>query len=207
VKPLLIGLSGPIGCGKSTVARMLAELGGVTIDADQLARRVADPGGEALPAIRARFGDAVIASDGELDRAALAQVVFHDASALADLEGIVHPHVRRLIDRRLAEAERDEAPFVVIEAIKLVEGGLADRCDEVWLIECQPATQRSRLATRGAQPDDIERRMAAQGPELVDRLIARLGDRPGVRRLSTDRAIDETRSMVEDALADAIEAA
>jgi dephospho-CoA kinase len=207
VKPLLIGLSGPIGCGKSTVARMLAELGGVTIDADQLARRVADPGGEALPAIRARFGDAVIASDGELDRAALAQMVFHDASALADLEGIVHPHVRRLIDRRLAEAERDEAPFVVIEAIKLVEGGLADRCDEVWLIECQPATQRSRLATRGAQPDDIERRMAAQGPELVDRLIARLGDRPGVRRLSTDRAIDETRSMVEDALADAIEAA
>lgn len=207
MKPLLIGLSGPIGCGKSTVARMLAELGGVTIDADQLARRVADPGGEALPAIRARFGDAVIASDGELDRAALAQVVFHDASALADLEGIVHPHVRRLIDRRLAEAERDEAPFVVIEAIKLVEGGLADRCDEVWLIECQPATQRSRLATRGAQPDDIERRMAAQGPELVDRLIARLGDRPGVRRLSTDRAIDETRSMVEDALADAIEAA
>jgi len=207
VKPLLIGLSGPIGCGKSTVARMLAELGGVTIDADQLARRVADPGGEALPAIRARFGDAVIASDGELDRAALAQVVFHDASALADLEGIVHPHVRRLIDRRLAEAERDEAPFVVIEAIKLVEGGLADRCDEVWLIDCQPATQRSRLATRGAQPDDIERRMAAQGPELVDRLIARLGDRPGVRRLSTDRAIDETRSMVEDALADAIEAA
>lgn len=207
MKPLLIGLSGPIGCGKSTVARMLAELGGVTIDADQLARRVADPGGEALPAIRARFGDAVIASDGELDRAALAQMVFHDASALADLEGIVHPHVRRLIDRRLAEAERDEAPFVVIEAIKLVEGGLADRCDEVWLIECQPATQRSRLATRGAQPDDIERRMAAQGPELVDRLIARLGDRPGVRRLSTDRAIDETRSMVEDALADAIEAA
>lgn len=207
MKPLLIGLSGPIGCGKSTVARMLAELGGVTIDADQLARRVADPGGEALPAIRARFGDAVIASDGELDRAALAQVVFHDASALADLEGIVHPHVRRLIDRRLAEAERDEAPFVVIEAIKLVEGGLADRCDEVWLIECQLATQRSRLATRGAQPDDIERRMAAQGPELVDRLIARLGDRPGVRRLSTDRAIDETRSMVEDALADAIEAA
>ena len=207
MKPLLIGLSGPIGCGKSTVARMLAELGGVTIDADQLARRVADPGGEALPAIRARFGDAVIASDGELDRAALAQMVFHDATALADLEGIVHPHVRRLIDRRLAEAERDEAPFVVIEAIKLVEGGLADRCDEVWLIDCQPATQRSRLAARGAQPDDIERRMAAQGPELVDRLIARLGDRPGVRRLSTDRAIDETRSMVEDALADAIEAA
>jgi dephospho-CoA kinase len=207
VKPLLIGLTGPIGCGKSTVARMLAELGGTVIDADQLARRATEPGSTAPPEIRARFGDAVVGPEGDLDRAALARIVFDDAGALADLERIVHPHVRRAVDEQLAAAARDDAPFVVVEAIKLVEGGLAERCDEVWLIECQPATQRRRLVGRGASNDDVERRLTAQGPDLAARLATRLGDRPGVRRLSTEGSLAETQATVEDALAAAIERA
>lgn len=204
-RPLLIGLSGPIGCGKSTVARMLADLGGLVIDADQVSRQATAPGSVTLPEIRARFGDAVFGVDGALDRAALAALVFSDPEALGDLERIVHPHVRRLIDARLAEAALEQQPFVVIEAIKLVEGRLADHCDEVWLIECDPATQRLRLAGRGALPADMERRLAAQGADMAERLAAQLAGRTLVRRLSTEGSLEDTRELIEIALADALE--
>jgi dephospho-CoA kinase len=204
-RPLLIGLTGPIGCGKSNVGRVLGELGGTVIDADVLARAATAPGGPALAEIRERFGAGVFNSAGELDRAALAAIVFEDAAALADLERIVHPHVRRLLDKELEAAQQDHVPFVALEAIKLVEGGLAEQCDEVWLVECSEATQRARLAHRGAAADDIERRLATQGTELVARLVGLLGDRTGIRRVSTEGSMDETRVLVEDALADALE--
>jgi dephospho-CoA kinase len=202
----VIGLTGPIGCGKSTVGRILSELGGTVIDADQLARDVTGPGEATLPEIRARFGDAVFASDGSLDRAAMADVVFNDATALADLEKIVHPAVRHRLEKDVATAARSDAPFAAVEAIKLVEGGLADRCDEVWLIECSPETQRDRLAGRGADPTDSERRLRTQGEDLVARLAAQLQGRVRYRRLSTDGSVADTRERVEDALADLLEA-
>ncbi|HYI23448.1 MAG TPA: dephospho-CoA kinase [Candidatus Limnocylindrales bacterium] len=203
-RPFMIGLTGPIGCGKSTVARMLGELGGTVIDADVLARRATEPGRTALPAIRKRFGDAVFAPDGTLVRSALAAVVFDDGPALRDLEAIVHPEVRRLVEAELAAAQAAEAPLVIVEAIKLIEGGLADRCDEVWLVECEPSTQRQRLAGRGAADADIERRLSAQGANLADRLAEALANGPPLRRLTTEGSVDETRSRVEDALADAL---
>src|SRR5215210_7093298 len=131
-RPLLIGLTGPIGCGKSTVARMLGDLGGYVIDADILARHATDPGRPTLPRIRERFGDAVFTAAGELDRAAMASIAFDDPRALAQLEQIIHPEVRHLVEAELRGTAAADSPFVVIEAIKLVEGGLAERCDEVW---------------------------------------------------------------------------
>jgi len=206
VTPFMIGLSGPIGCGKSTVAAMLAELGGTVIDADQLARQATQPGSPSLPRIRERFGSAVFSATGGLDRAALAAIVFEDPIALADLERIVHPIVRQLVDQRLAEAEQERVPFVVIEAIKLVEGGLADTCHEVWLVTCEPATQRQRLALRGDDAADVERRLASQGPDLVERLENALRDGGVVfRRLPTDSPMDDTREKVEDTLAEALD--
>lgn len=195
--PVVIGLVGPIGCGKSTVGAMLAELGGAFVDADVLAREVTAPGEPALAAIRARFGVAVFEPSGVLDRAALAGIVFGDAAALTDLEAIVHPGVRTRVEERLERARSDGDPFVVIEAIRLVEGGLADRCDEVWLIECPAHVQRERLAERGLAPDDIERRLTAQGPDLATRLAARAD-----RRFDTSGTTESIRERVEDALAD-----
>jgi len=203
-RPLVIGLTGPIGCGKSTVGRLLADVGAQTIDADALARRVTEPGTPALLEIRGRFGDAVFDATGELDRAALARLVFADPAALADLERIVHPHVRQLIEVELREAAAAGLPVVAIEAIKLVEGGLAERCDEVWLIECAPATQRARLAGRGVLAADAELRLSAQGADLLDRLAERLAE-ARVRRLSTEGSIERTRELVEDALAEALD--
>ncbi|HUG48288.1 MAG TPA: dephospho-CoA kinase, partial [Candidatus Limnocylindria bacterium] len=131
-------------------------------------------------------------------------VAFTDPEALAELERIVHPHVRRLVEAQLAEAERERVPFVALEAIKLVEGGLADRCDEVWLIECLPANQRARLAARGLSGKDADQRIAAQGEGLAGRLEAALGGRVRVRRLSTDGTLEQTQALVEDTLADAL---
>jgi dephospho-CoA kinase len=197
--PVVIGLTGPIGCGKSTVAAMLGELGGHVIDADALARDVTAPGEPALSAIRARFGGEVFEPSGVLDRAALGEIVFGDPEALRDLEAIVHPGVRRLVEERLERARRAGDPFVVVEAIKLVEGGLAERCDEVWLIECPPDVQRERLAGRGMPEADVERRLAAQGPDLAERLASHAD-----RRLDTDDSLESTRERVEDALADVL---
>lgn len=205
-KPVVVGLTGPIGCGKSTVARMLAELGGTVIDADILARDVTGPGEPTLPEIRARFGDAAFAADGSLDRAAMADVVFNEPTALADLERIVHPAVRRRLEEDLVAAATSDVPFVAIEAIKLVEGGLAERCDEVWLIDCSRATQRQRILERGGDPEDADRRLRTQGEDLVARLAAQLDGHVPYRRLSTDGSVAETRERVEDALADLLEA-
>ena len=204
VQPFLIGLSGPIGCGKSTVARMLGELGGTIVDADVLARQATAPGAEALAAIRARFGPEVFAGDGSLDRAAMADVAFNDPQALADLEAIVHPQVRRRVEAMLAQAERERVPFVALEAIKLVEGGLAEWCDEVWLIECLPSTQQARLAGRGLDQRDVDQRILAQGEGLADRLELQLEGHVKVRRLATDGTLEQTRELVENTLADAL---
>jgi dephospho-CoA kinase len=196
---VIIGLTGPIGCGKSTVAGMLAELGGVVIDADDLAREVTAPGPPALEAIHARFGEAVFRPPGLLDRAALAAIVFADPAALADLEAIVHPAVRVRIEARLDQARREGGPFVVIEAIKLVESGLGGRCDEVWLIDCPAPIQRQRLASRGMDAADIERRLATQGADLSERLAAHAD-----RRIEASLSRESLRECVEDALAEVL---
>lgn len=200
----VIGLTGPIGCGKSTVAGWIVERGGSVVDADVLARDVTGPGAPTLPAIRARFGEGVFAPDGTLDRAALAAVVFSDPAALRDLEAIVHPAVHVRILEALQAARASGAAFVVLEAIKLVEAGLAALCDEVWIVECQPGAQRSRLAGRGVPADDAERRIAAQGADLADRLAERLATTaPGlqVRRLRTDGSEADVRRRVRRLLA------
>jgi dephospho-CoA kinase len=161
-RTLTIGITGPIGCGKSTVARWLAARGVTVVDADALARQVTEPGQPALAAIVERFGAGVRREDGSLDRQRLAEIVFADPAELAALEAIVHPAVRPRIIAAIDGAEADGARAVAVEAIRLVEGGLADLCDEVWLIVCDPAEQRARLAARGMAAADAEQRIAAQ---------------------------------------------
>jgi dephospho-CoA kinase len=194
-----IGVTGPIGCGKSTVAGWLGERPGVVvIDADQVAREVVEPGEPALAAIVERFGGGVLQEDGTLDRGALGRIVFADTAALRDLEAITHPAVRPRILTLIQAAEEAEAEVVVIEAIRLVEGGLAKTCDEVWLVTCDPAVQRERLIGRGVSSETTDQRIAAQAG-LADRV------RPGATRvIDTSGEPAETRSVVDDAYEDAL---
>jgi dephospho-CoA kinase len=200
-RTLRIGLTGPIGCGKSTVARWLAERGAVVVDADAIARSVTAAGEPALAAVLDRFGETYRRPDGSLDRAALGRLVFSNPAALRDLEAIVHPAVRPRIEAAVAAAIAAGAPAVVVEAIKLVEGGLAELCDEVWLVTCDADSQRRRLIKRGAREDDADQRIVAQGD-----LAARLAPR-ATRLIDTSADAEATRHRVMEALTAAFAAA
>lgn len=189
---MTIGITGPIGCGKSTVARWLGERPRVVvIDADHEARLVLAPGTKEVEAVYARFGSSLRRSSGELDRAALGRLVFADPDALAALESIVHPAVRPRVLARIEGAANGAAEAVIIEAIKLVEGGLAEICDEVWLVTCDASTQLERLVKRGNDASDAAARIRAQG-DLEDRLRPR-----ATRIIDSGGDVATTRAAVE----------
>jgi len=167
--PRVIGLTGGIGTGKSTVLADLVALGAEGIDADRVAHEVMAPDGPAYGHIVQEFGRDILAADGRIDRARLGRLVFAEPAALARLEAIVHPAVGEEIGRRVAASK---APAVVIEAIKLLEAGLGRRlCDEVWVTRCSLRQQIARLrAGRGMAEAEVRRRLAFQMP--VRRMVA-----------------------------------
>jgi dephospho-CoA kinase len=159
---LLVGLTGGIGSGKSTVARMLEERGAVVFDADLLAREAVEPGTPGHTAVIERFGADVLAPGGELDREALASIVFADPSARRDLEQIVHPEVRRLFAEG-SEAYRDTDRIVVFSAPLLVESGMHTAFEILVVVSATVATQIERLMRqRGMSEAAIRARIDAQ---------------------------------------------
>jgi dephospho-CoA kinase len=161
---LLVGLTGGIGSGKSTVARMLEERGAVVFDADLLAREAVEPGTPGHTAVIERFGADVLAPGGELDREALASIVFADPSARRDLEQIVHPEVRRLFAEG-SEAYRDTDRIVVFSAPLLVESGMHTAFEILVVVSATVATQIERLMRqRGMSEAAIRARIDAQAP-------------------------------------------
>jgi dephospho-CoA kinase len=168
----VIGLTGGIAAGKTVVADRLAELGAVRIDADRLAREVVEPGTPALAEIARRFGPAVIAADGSLDRPALGAVVFQDPDARRDLEAITHPAVRALSAARITAAgEADPAAVVVYDIPLLVESGRVDEFDRIVVVHA-PREERIRrlVELRGMSPEEAGRRIASQATD-EERLV------------------------------------
>lgn len=160
-----IGLTGGIASGKSTVARVLTDLGVGVVDADQIAREVVAPGSEGLREVVAAFGTQVLAPDGALDREKLAARVFGDEAARLQLQSITHPRIGRLSAERIAALHASNAPYVVYDAPLLVEVGAHKGLDALIVVAADEANQVARALARGGMPEaETRRRIAAQFP-------------------------------------------
>ena len=147
---LVVGLTGGIGSGKTTVADRFAALGVTLVDTDLIAHGLTGPGGAAMPAIASTFGDTVIAPDGRLDRGAMRTLAFSDPAARKRLEAILHPLIRQESERQLARAD---SPYVILVVPLLVEGGKPrDRIARVLVVDCLPETQIERVMRRNSLP-------------------------------------------------------
>ena len=165
-----VGLTGGIGSGKSTVAGMFADRGAVVIDADIIAREVVRPGQPALQEITEPFGPDVVSDTGELDRAALASIVFTDETALAQLNAITHPRIAARTQELMAAADPDAV--VVYDMPLLVENNLTEGWDWVVVVEAPLSQRIDRLRERGVGADNMEQRMAAQASDAQRRAVA-----------------------------------
>jgi dephospho-CoA kinase len=165
-----VALTGGIASGKSTVAALFAELGVPLIDLDEIAREVVTPGSALLTQVIGRFGPGVRAADGSLDRRALREIVFRDASARAGLESILHPAIRA----RAAELEAAaRGPYVITVIPLLAETERANDYDRVLLVDCEERLQRERLAQRdGSSAATIEAALGAQASRATRRALA-----------------------------------
>ena len=177
-KKVILGITGNIASGKSTVVRRLEELGAIGIDADHVYRELVGPGQPLLKALADHFGEHIIAADGSLDRPALGKIVFNDAEKMGELDALTHPAVIAEIDRRV---DAIASGVVVIDAVKLIESGHADHCDQVWVVTVDTDAQMTRLMERNTlPPEEARRRVEAQppmGPKLAraDRVIDNSG--------------------------------
>jgi dephospho-CoA kinase len=180
---LVIGLTGGIASGKSTVSRMLKRLGAHIIDADAVVRELMTPGQPTHADIVRAFGAGVLDPDGTIDRRRLGRMVFADPSLLAQLNAITHPRVIQAIQARLGDLERQGQRVAVVDAPLLIEAGMTGMVDEVWVVAVDPATQVRRLMSR----DHYSRR------EAVQRLRAQLPLEEKVKHAT--RVIDNTGSL------------
>lgn len=185
----IIGLTGNIACGKSTVLAMLRELGAVTVDADALAHAALAPDGLAYGEVVALWGDEILSPAGAIDRRRLGEIVFADPGELAKLEKIVHPLVVQEVKTLIASAR---APLV-IDAIKLIESGISRMCDEVWVVTCSREQQLERLMRRNhLGVEGALLRIDAQAPQAEKVAVADVV-------IDNSGTIEETRRQVLEA--------
>lgn len=180
----IIALTGGIGAGKSLVAQYFSELGARVVDADQLSRVAIERGSEGFDEVLLRFGELIL-RDGDIDRKALAEIVFADASARADLEAIIHPRVRELFNDVVADLAPDET--LIYEIPLLVESNGAANFDLVITVEADLEIRKERLRKRGMFISEIERRIAAQASReereaQADHIITNDGDEDALLR-------------------------
>lgn len=186
----VLGVTGNIASGKSTVSKILSELGATVIDSDLVYRELVGPGQPLLRDLAERFGEHIIGADGALDRPALGKIVFSDPEALADLDRITHPAVIAEVDRRVEEIANG---VVVLDAVKLIESGHAERCDSVWVVITSPDEQVTRLMIRNKLSEDEARRRVQAQPPLESKL------KRADLVVDNSGTVEQTREQVERA--------
>jgi dephospho-CoA kinase len=193
----LIGLTGGIATGKSTVAAMLAARGGAVIDADVLAREVLVPGAPAFDEVVATFGPGVLGESGAVDRGALGAVIFADPERRGALERITHPRINALMQERILEALQSGAPLVVADIALLFERRREDAFEGILLVYAPPAIQLQRIRERDGLDDvDAQRRLVAQLPIEEKRARATWEIDNGGTREATTAQVDDWWAQV-----------
>jgi dephospho-CoA kinase len=188
----VIGLTGGIASGKSTVARLFREHGAPIVDADELARAVVEPGQPALAELVGAFGPAILDDRGRLDRKRLAALVFADPDQRRRLNAIVHPRIAAAVAERLAQLANEGADFALYEAALLVENGLHHGLDGLIVVSAPAALQRERMRERdGFSDEEAEARLASQAP-LADKRAA------ATWIIENAGSLDETRRQVAE---------
>ncbi len=178
-KKTVIGLTGNIATGKSVVRKMLEHLGAYTIDADAITHRILAQDGPGYQAVIDQFGKFILSQEGQIDRTKLGALVFSDPKALASLEAIVHPYVRKAVEYLIERASQE---VIVLEAIKLLESPLLEKTDVVWVTTSSEQNQLTRLVSkRGMSLQQARQRMESQAPQAIkaaqaDTLIKNDGD-------------------------------
>ena len=161
----VIGLTGGIGSGKSTVSQFLAELGAVVIDTDKVGHEALKPGGEAWQQVVNAFGEQIVTPPGDIDRRKLGEIVFNDAEALAQLNRIVHPRIYDMVRDQLEEYRQEGVGVLVLEVPLLVEAGWTSLVDEVWVTVASEATVLKRIKERtGLSEQESLARIRSQLP-------------------------------------------
>lgn len=158
----VLGITGGIGCGKSTVAAICKETGLPVIDADELSRKVTSPEGAAIPELIEVFGQSVIDEKGALDRQKMAQIAFHDKKALDKLSAIVHRYVLEEMQKEVKRLAEAGEKAVVLDVPIPVKHGFLDLCDQVWVVWADDSSRIERLSRRGMSEAEARRRMAMQ---------------------------------------------
>ncbi|HEX9079934.1 MAG TPA: dephospho-CoA kinase [Desulfuromonadaceae bacterium] len=188
----VIGLTGGIATGKSTVARLLEERGAVVIDADSLSREAVRPGSDALEQITALFGPEILLADGSLDRKRLGRLVFADPARRRQLEAITHPAIRRLADERISRLAAGGERVVFYMAPLLIEAGATDRVGEIWVVTVRPEIQLERLMARDAIGREEAGRIIASQMPLAEK------ERHGRVVIDNSGTPDDTRRIVAE---------
>ena len=166
-QPFVIGLTGGIASGKSTVAENFRELGATIVDTDVIAREVVAPGQPALAEIQASFGDGVIAADGNLDRKAMRSIIFADEAKRKELELILHPRIRQEASRRVSNAK---GPYQMVVVPLLVKSPMKSDMQRILVVDCSEEIQIARLLERDTECDEQARRMVASQASRIERL-------------------------------------
>lgn len=172
---MVIGLTGNIGSGKTTVCQLLADKGCLCLNADALGRQVSEPGGEAYSELRQSFGAEYFDEAGNLLRPKLAELVFNDAAELARLNGIIHPAVLRCLQREIAAAQAENSQqVIVVEAALLVEANYLPILDQLWLVWADDQVRLERVMARdGVDREQAQARMNNQLPQAEKAKYAR----------------------------------
>ena len=192
----VLGITGGIGSGKSTVSGILREKGLLVLDADEISRNVTEPGGKAIPAIVEKFGARAVNASGVMNRKAVSSIVFSDKKKLDELSSIVHQYVFEEMEDRL-QKEREKGTKCVVLDVPIPVRKFTDMCDQIWLVTCDDEVRLARLAKRGLDKDEAKRRIDMQ---MTDDEYCSLGDFSIDNSWDMDSLNDKVNTLIRDQL-------